>query len=192
MGGVLKNKSFYCKIFPNVRIRNYVAILTFKMPFSIDNTVVIKHYRLDEHYRFKRLLKEIPNKGWKKRGLRYLLRKIDKTWDFARIPGSSRNLTPTVLTNENVEKVVELILRQEQNTATHESQRNIGRIIGISQSSASRIYRQSLGLTAFHKTKVQELSDAATISSSCCNHNNFIIFFNLIINWLIIKISAIN
>ena len=38
--------------------------------------------------------------------------------------------------------------------------RNIGRIIGISQNSVIRICRQSLGLTAFRQTKVQDLSDA--------------------------------
>ena len=33
-------------------------------------------------------------------------------------------------------------------------------VIGISQSSVSRICRQSLGLTAFRKTRFQDLSDA--------------------------------
>ena len=84
--------------------------------------------------------------------------KSDKTGDFARIPGSSR--TPTSLTNENVEEVEELILSQKENPGTHKSERNIGRIIGTSQSSVSRICRQSLGLTAFRKTKVKNLSDA--------------------------------
>ena len=84
--------------------------------------------------------------------------KFGKTGDFAQIPDSSR--TPTTLTNEKIEEVEELILSQEENPGTHESQRNIGRIIDISQSSVSRICRQSLGLTAFCKTKVQGLSDA--------------------------------
>ena len=86
------------------------------------------------------------------------MRKSDKTGDFARIPGSSR--TPTSLTNENVEEVEELILSQKENPGTHKSERNIGRIIGTSQSSVSRICRQSLGLTAFRKTEVKDLSDA--------------------------------
>ena len=107
---------------------------------------------MDKHSGVKRLLKEFPNKGWTKGGLSHLLRKIDKTGNFARIPGSGR--TPTALTNENVEEVEELILSQEENPGTHEGQINIERIIGISQSSVSRICRQSLGLTAFRKTKV--------------------------------------
>ena len=117
--------------------------------------VIIKHYRLDKHYEVKRLLKEFLNEGWTKGGLRHLLRKIDKNREFARIPGSGR--TRAALTNKNVE---ELILSQEQNPGTSEAQRNIGRIIGISQSSVSRICRQSLGLTAFRKTRFQDLSDA--------------------------------
>ena len=127
------------------------------MPFSTEDKVIIKHYRLNKHCEVKRLLKEFPNKGWTKWRLRDLLGKIDKTRDFARIPGSSR--TPTVLTNKNIEEVEELALSQEENPGTHESQRNIGRIIGISQSSVSKKGRQFLGLTAFHKTKVQDLSD---------------------------------
>ena len=126
------------------------------MPFSSEDKVIIKHYYLDKH-EVKRLLKEFPNKGWTKGGLRHLLHKIDKTGDVTQIPGSGR--TPMALTNENVEEVEELVLNQK-NPGTHESQRNIGRIIGISQSSVSRICRQSLGLTAFCKTKVQDLSDA--------------------------------
>ena len=128
------------------------------MPFSTEDKVIIKHYLLGRHYGFKKLLKEFPNKDWTKQGLQYLLRKSDETGDFARIPGSSR--TPTSLTNENVEEVEELILSQKENPGTHKSERNIGRIIGTLQSSVSRICRQSLGLTAFRKTKVKDLSDA--------------------------------
>ena len=47
-----------------------------------------------------------------------------------------------------------------KNKRTSEAQRNIGRIIGISQSSVRRICRQFLGLTAFRKTRFQDLSDA--------------------------------
>ena len=99
---------------------DYVAIFTFKMPFSTEDKVVIKHYRQEKHG-VKRLLKEFPNKGWTKGGLRRLLHKIDKTGDFAWIPGSSK--IPTALTNKNVEEVEELILSQEENPGTHESQR---------------------------------------------------------------------
>ena len=118
--------------------------------------MIIKHYRMDKHYGVKRLLKEFPNKGWAKGGLRHLLRKIDETGDFSRIHDSGK--TPTAFTNENAGEMK--CLSQEENPGTHESQRKIGRIIGISQSSVSRICRQSLGLTAFCKMKVQDLSDA--------------------------------
>ena len=90
------------------------------MPFSTEDKVIVKHYRLDKHG-VKRLLKEFPSKGWTKERLRHLLRTIDKTGDFARIPASGR--TPTALTNENVEEVEEFILSQEENPGTHESQK---------------------------------------------------------------------
>ena len=76
------------------------------MPFSTEDKVIIKHYRLNKHYEVKRMLKEFPNKGWTKWGLRDLLGKIDKTRDFALIPGSSRTLT--VLTKQNIEKLKSL------------------------------------------------------------------------------------
>ena len=76
-------------------------------------------------------LKNFPYKGWRKGGLRHLLHKIDETGDFAWIPGSGRILM--ALTNENIEEVEELILSQEENPRIHESQRNIGKIIGISE-----------------------------------------------------------
>ena len=47
------------------------------MPFSTEDKVIKKHYRLDK-YEVKRLLKEFPNKGWTKGGLRHLLRKLTK------------------------------------------------------------------------------------------------------------------
>ena len=47
------------------------------MPFNTEDKVIIKHYRLEKHYGVKRLLKEFPNKGWTKGGVRHLLRKID-------------------------------------------------------------------------------------------------------------------
>ena len=93
--------------FLNVRISNVTkhlwklrSYIHFKMSFSTEDKVIIKHYCLDKHYGVKNLLKEFPNKDWRKGGLRHLLRKIDKIGILAQIPGSGR--TPTALTNENV------------------------------------------------------------------------------------------
>ena len=93
--------------FLNVRISNLtkhlwklLSYIYFKMPFSTEGKVIIKHYCLGKHYGVKNLLKEFPNKDWRKGGLRHLLRKIDKTGILEQIPGSGR--TPTALTNENV------------------------------------------------------------------------------------------
>ena len=70
------------------------------MLFSTEDKMIIKYYRLDKHYGVKRLLKEFPNKGCSEGGLRYLLRKIDKTGDFARIPRRGR--TPTIFISEQI------------------------------------------------------------------------------------------
>ena len=103
-------------------------------------------------------LKNFLTKAGQKEDLGIYCVKLTKIENLHGFPGSGR--TPAALTNKNVAEAEELILSQEQNPGTYEGQRNIGRIIGISQSSVNRICRQSLGLTAFRKTKFQDLSDA--------------------------------
>ena len=103
-------------------------------------------------------LKNFLMKAGQKEDLGIYCVKLTKIENLHGFPGSGR--TPAALTNKNVAEAEELILSQEQNPGTYEGQRNIGRIIGISQSSVNRICRQSLGLTAFRKTKFQDLSDA--------------------------------
>ena len=103
-------------------------------------------------------LKNFLTKAGQKEDLGIYCVKLTKIENLHGFPGSGR--TPAALTNKNVAEAEELILSQEQNPGTYEGQRNIGRIIGISQRSVNRICRQSLGLTAFRKTKFQDLSDA--------------------------------
>ena len=73
------------------------------MPFSEEDKIIIKHYRLDKHYGVKRLLKKFPNKKWSKGGQRHLVDKIDKTGDISRIPGSGR--PSTAISERNVNDV---------------------------------------------------------------------------------------
>jgi len=86
-----------------------------------------------------------------------LLTKIDKTGDVKCVPGSGR--PRTAVTEEIAEEVEEMICSQEEFPGTHKSQRKISETLNISQSSVSRISSQCLGLTAYRKTKVQDLSD---------------------------------
>ena len=93
--------------------------------FFIKAVVKLSDFTVEKEF------KAIRNVLWKydvvfvtKGGLRHLLRKSDKTGEFSWVPGSGG--TTEALTNENVEEVQELILSQEENPESDESQRNIG------------------------------------------------------------------
>jgi len=58
-----------------------------------------------------RMIKEFPNKMWKRRAVDYLIKKIDLDGTTVRKPGSGR--PKSARTTENVEIVSELICSQE-------------------------------------------------------------------------------
>lgn len=130
----------------------------FTMPFSHEDKILIKHYRLEKKYGRKRFMKEFPNRGWTLGGLRKLIKKIDQTGDIERQKGSGR--PRSVRTEENIEKVEALILSQEDDPGNHLSQHEIARETGINRSSVERIAKLDLGLTAYKKNKVHKLSDS--------------------------------
>ena len=127
------------------------------MPFTDEDKAVIKHYRIDKNYGSKRLLSEFPDKDWTLGGLNTLLKKIDETGSIARRKGSGR---PTEFTDEDIERVEELIQSQEGEPGTHLTSREVAAETGISRTSVRRIVKNSLGLTAFKKIKGQKLSEA--------------------------------
>ena len=126
------------------------------MPFSTEDKILIKHYRLDKGYGRKRLLSEFPHKNWKAGGLDKLLKKIDETGTVERTKGSGRPVSARI--QENIEMVEELILSQEENPGTHKSPREIERETGISRSTIRRIAKHDLNLTPYKRLKGQKLS----------------------------------
>ena len=60
------------------------------MVFTTEDKILIKNLVLLKDYSSRRLIKEFPNKGWKKNGLDKLLRKIRATDSVDRKPGSGR------------------------------------------------------------------------------------------------------
>ena len=105
----------------------------------------------------KKIHRQFPTKNWSKGGLQHLVDKIDATGSIKRITGSGR--PKSAINEKNVEAVEELILSQEEQPGSHKSQRKIAASVKCSQSSVSRISRHSLGLTAYKKVKVQNLSE---------------------------------
>ena len=126
------------------------------MPFSEEDRILIKHYRIDKKYGVKKLLKEFPEKPWTKGGLEYLIRKLDSTSAVTRKEGSGR--PKTVRTADNIDDVNYLILSQEGDEASHSTVREISHCTHISKSSVNRIVDNNLNLKGYPKVNGQKLS----------------------------------
>ena len=55
------------------------------MPFTEEDKILIKHYRIDKGYTATKLFSEFPDRNWTKGGLDTLLAKIDATGSVERI-----------------------------------------------------------------------------------------------------------
>ena len=85
-----------------------------------------------------RLLREFPDKGWKRLAVNRLLQKVRQTGKVDRQTGSGRPRSAS--TDENVKKVHEdFVLSQEDKPKTHRSTRQISRDIGIRRSTVHGI-----------------------------------------------------
>ena len=82
------------------------------MPFTAEDKVLIKHYRVEKGYGRRKLMKEFPGKNWTEYGLQALLKKIDETGSIERRKGSGR--PRSAMTEENIEGVEKLILSQDE------------------------------------------------------------------------------
>jgi hypothetical protein len=128
------------------------------MAFSKEDKHVIKCLRQTKQFGARRLLAMFPNKGWTRRGLENLIRKIDATGTFERRLGSGR--PKTARTDEKIEQVEALTLSQEDAPQTHSSQRQIARQTGISLASVNAIIKRDLRLKCLKKRRGQELTEA--------------------------------
>jgi len=84
----------------------------------------------------KRLIKELPNKKWSKRGVEDFQKRLRTTGSIERALGSGR--PRTTHTAENVEAVGDLVQSQENQPKTHRSTRQISRELGIPQTNNCR------------------------------------------------------
>ena len=129
------------------------------MCLTNDDKSSIKLLRQEKGWGAKRICKEFPNKKWSVSSVKDLLRKIDATNSICRKAGSGR--PRTVRTAQNVNRVAELICRQEDNPGSSKSPREIQKMTGISRSSVRRIaILRDLKLSVFRRKKAQLLSDS--------------------------------
>ena len=128
--------------------------------FSVEDKILIKNLRQLKCYTSTRFLREIETKNWTRRGLDYLLAKIDHSGSIDRKAGSSR--PRTVRAAGNVAVVEEMALSQEDKPRTHRTVRQISRESGIHRSSVvRRIMKTDLKeLKCLKKTNAQALTAA--------------------------------
>lgn len=132
------------------------------MVFSADDRVLIKVLRQEKGYGAKKLIAEFPSKQWTLSGLKKLLRKIDTAGTVERKQGSGRKRT--VRTNENVRRIEELVLSQEDQPGTHRTVRQISRETEIPRSTVFDVIHKDLKLKCFKKRRAQDLTEANKLS----------------------------
>jgi transposase len=132
------------------------------MKISQEDAILIKNLYLSKGYGARRLLSEFPDKGWKRGSTDSLVKKIRKTGTIDRQPGSGR--PRSVRIDENIEKVEDLVLSQEDKPKTHRSTREISRETGIHRSTVHRIIHRDLQLKCLKRRRAQLLSEANRVA----------------------------
>jgi len=104
----------------------------------------------------RRLIKEFPNKNWKRRTLNDFLRKLPTAGTIERTAGSGR--PQSVRTADNIAAVEELVQSaQEDKPQTHLSTRQISKELRIPRTTVRRIIHNDLRLKYLKRRRAQEL-----------------------------------
>ena len=123
-----------------------------------EDKILIKNLWESKGYGARRLIREFPNKNWKRRGIEDLLRKFRETGSLDRRTGSGQPRTSRSC--DNVSAVEELAQSQESKPHTHLSSRKIARRLKISQTTVLRIIHDDLSLKCLKRRRAQELTAA--------------------------------
>jgi len=128
------------------------------MTLSEEDRILIKNLYFYKGYGAKKLMREFPDKEWKKSTLNDFLKHLKETGSVARKSGSGR--PRSARTDVNIDAVNDLILSQEDAPQTHRTMRQISRDLNIHRSSVERIIHNDLKLKCVKKRKAQELTEA--------------------------------
>lgn len=107
------------------------------MPLSDGDKATIENCFKEKGWGGRRIVKEFPGKGWNHVTVNRLIAKIRATGSVARKTGSGR--PKTVCTEENKDRVEELIQSQEENPGSHKSLREVASDLEVSKSSVQRM-----------------------------------------------------
>ena len=127
------------------------------MVFSREDKAIIKNDFVGKGWSPYRICQEYPSKNRKRVSLHRLLKRFEKDSSMDRRLGSGRPVTVT--TEENEERVGDLICSQEENTCTHFSPREIEKFTSIGQMSVRRMVKRR-GLRQFKRVKTPRVSSA--------------------------------
>jgi len=157
------------------------------MVFMKEDKVVIIFLTETKFYGAKHFLLEFPTKPWSLSGLKWLIKKIDNSGSTKQATGANRPCT--VWCDDNIERVEQLALSQEDKPGTHSIEREIARELNISCMTVRRILHNDLCLKCFRKCWSTELSEVNKLARLQHAHQllrrylaslvNFIIFMDV-------------
>jgi len=122
---------------------------------SFEDKLLIKNLWECKGFSSRRLIKEFPNKNWKRRTLDDFLRKLPTTGTIECTAGSGR--PQLVRTAGNIAAVEELVQSQEDKPQTHLSTRQISKQLRIPRTTVKRIIHNDLRLKCLSRRRAQEL-----------------------------------
>jgi len=121
------------------------------MKISQELVILIKNLYLSKQYGARRLLSELPDKGWKLGSIDSLLKRIRKT-------GIQLSGNQEAVDRVRRGAVDDLVLSQEGNPKRHQSAGEIVHETAILRSSVHRIIHRDLQLKCFKRCRVLLLS----------------------------------
>jgi len=116
---------------------------------TAEDRILIKQLRIEKQWGAKRITKEFLHKAWSIASVSRVINKINNNGITERKPGSGR--PRSARTQQNIERVSELICSQADDPHSHKSPREIQRETGISRSSVQRIVEQDLQLKTYKR-----------------------------------------
>ena len=128
---------------------------------TAEDRILIKQLRIEKQWGARRMTNEFPNKAWSIASVSRVINNIDNNNTTERKPGSGR--PRSARTQQNIERVSELICSQDDDPHSHKSPREIQRETGISRSSVQRIVKQDLHLKTYKRMIGHKLNESVKL-----------------------------
>src|SRR6185436_1687173 len=146
-----------CKLFISV----FLKFLPRMTRITAEDRILIKQLRIEKQWGARRMTNEFPNKAWSIASVSRVINNIDNNNTTERKPGSGR--PRSARTQQNIERVSELICSQDDDPHSHKSPREIQRETGISRSSVQRIVKQDLHLKTYKRMIGHKLNESVKL-----------------------------